>query len=810
MAVTFRAAGTAASGTTSVACSQPSGTASGDLLLAFVVDHATSGNSTAPTGWTRRGGVAGTAGRFQVFSATVGQGGLTGTSWTFSGLTTRALGRIVGYSGADTTTPLDGITPSARLNASGTVGTTSITPASSGDMIVAAYAAMANGSTWSAESTTSPGGLTERADSANSTYCSLAIADGTQTTAGATGVSTATMATAGTNAAILLAIRANQTHAYAGSGSVANSGTATTSHTTNFTYTGGGGGPAGTFSRVQGDYALATSSPVTSLTVTLPSTPTPGNLLVAYVSPATQSLSSVKDAGNNTFTVTPGSPSHLASGPGPCYLAYLVVPATPSAAITLNLTTSDYCELRVSEFACSGAWEFDTDAVGNATGNPVTVPSITPATDGSLLYAGVSASGTPSTASPWTLDDEGSSYYNGGAYILASSGTQSVHFGVSGSSNTIVGAFKPLAGSGDAGVSISGEAVTSFTTGDVSDFPYSGSGDVVATGAGSISYAVHYAYSVSGTVLLSGAATTTRTANYSYVPTGSAVVVNGTATTGQTANYAKAGTGVVVATGVATTTHTYSYSYAGTGVESITGAATTSRSGNYASVGIGSLYVIGTATTGQTAKYSNTGSGSITATGTTSTAYTANYGHVASGNVVVIGSATTTATANYSASGSGVVSVLGVAATSYATVAGFTHSGSGSLSVNGGAATSYTRSFAIVGSGGVIASGSGASGSTANYSTTGAGSITVSGAAGTAYIVAGTGGVYVVTDVRAVCKLSITAANVRNGLAIASVGNTQRLSADKVTCINSIACANVEASTLITATAMANTIPEGQ
>ena len=56
MPVTYRAASASlATGTTSVTPALPAGVAAGDLLLAFIVDHATSGNSSAPSGWTRQG-----------------------------------------------------------------------------------------------------------------------------------------------------------------------------------------------------------------------------------------------------------------------------------------------------------------------------------------------------------------------------------------------------------------------------------------------------------------------------------------------------------------------------------------------------------------------------------------------------------------------------------------------------------------------------------------------------------------------------------------------------------------------------------
>jgi hypothetical protein len=76
-------------------------------------------------------------------------------------------------------------------------------------MIIGAFASLASGATWSNEQVaTNPGALTEQADSAFSTYLSLAIADGLQSTAGATGVSTSTMSgTAGNNAGALVSLR---------------------------------------------------------------------------------------------------------------------------------------------------------------------------------------------------------------------------------------------------------------------------------------------------------------------------------------------------------------------------------------------------------------------------------------------------------------------------------------------------------------------------------------------------------------------------------------------------------------------------
>jgi hypothetical protein len=203
--IKLRGLGTSTNGTTSLALPQPSGTATDDVLVAFTIDHATSGNTTVPTGWTRQGGVAGTAGRFQIFTAVVGRNGLTGTSWTWSSLTTRALGRIIGYYNVNPAAPVD-VTPSARLNASGTYGTTAVTVATVNALVLAAFASLANGTAWSAESVATSPTLTEQGDSANSSFCSLAIADGIKPATGSTGASTATPVTGAANAGILTAL----------------------------------------------------------------------------------------------------------------------------------------------------------------------------------------------------------------------------------------------------------------------------------------------------------------------------------------------------------------------------------------------------------------------------------------------------------------------------------------------------------------------------------------------------------------------------------------------------------------------------
>ncbi len=208
MAITFRAAGTVGTAaTTSVSLSQPTGTTTGDLLLAFVIDHATSGSGAAPTGWTLQGGAAGTGGRFQVFSAIVGSGGLTGTSWSFTGLTSQVEGCITGWFNTDLNVPMD-VTVSGRVNARGTTGTTSITPVSANNMVVGGFAALATNSTLTSPTTATLGSLSNSAvNSSYSTFSTLSVAYVPQAVAGSTGASSVTMSTGGNNAALLLSIK---------------------------------------------------------------------------------------------------------------------------------------------------------------------------------------------------------------------------------------------------------------------------------------------------------------------------------------------------------------------------------------------------------------------------------------------------------------------------------------------------------------------------------------------------------------------------------------------------------------------------
>ena len=410
MSIAFRAAGTVTTGTTAItSMPEPSGTATGDCLVALILDHATTGTTTAPTGWTRQGGAAGTGGRFQVFTAIVGQGGLTGTTWTWSSLTTTCEGVILGFTGVDPANPIDSVTPSARVNASGTKGTTAITPNTANDMIIAAFAALASGSTLATPTLTDPasGSLALAVNQSNSTHSTLAAWYGLQTTASTTGASGITMGTAGINAALIIALR------------------------------------PGYFTNVQGKVSSNYSSG-TTMSVVLSAAPTLGNLVCVGIYFNSSTLTglgcTIADSNGNAYTITPNSPETATFvDEGAVYLAYLLsAPSNASATITATFVGSTVVqgEMRAEEFSLSSGYTaaFDTDigaSAGAASGLTINTPSITPTTVCELLYAlGVPDGSITSANSPWTQDSAGIGPDTcDGAYILScAAGATAVNF----------------------------------------------------------------------------------------------------------------------------------------------------------------------------------------------------------------------------------------------------------------------------------------------------------------------------------------------------------------------------------------------
>ena len=199
-----------ASGTSSASVAAPASVATDMLLVCVKIDRATSGTTTAPTGWTRVASTASTSGRIEVFVGVYGRNSMSAGPWSFTG-TTRTLARIESYTGATTADPGSGYgmdaAPVVRYNASGTTGTAGITPVTNNAMILAAFGSLTANYTWSAETAANGPTLANEQESAYSTYLDLALVNAILATAGATGNTSATQSTGGNNAGAVVAIR---------------------------------------------------------------------------------------------------------------------------------------------------------------------------------------------------------------------------------------------------------------------------------------------------------------------------------------------------------------------------------------------------------------------------------------------------------------------------------------------------------------------------------------------------------------------------------------------------------------------------
>ena len=203
--------GTKANGTTTCAPTLPTNGA-GDIIVAFVVDHGTSGSTTLAN-WTNQGSIAASGGRFQVFTCVVS--GTNCNSPSFASLTTRSECNVVAYAGVNLTTPMDVAATAQSNTVSANTGSATITTVTNGAMVIAAYASLSNAATWSAEEVATDPTISEKYDGANSSYCSLDIAEGLKATAGSTGASSATMSAWVANEGILMALRPAQAYTYA-------------------------------------------------------------------------------------------------------------------------------------------------------------------------------------------------------------------------------------------------------------------------------------------------------------------------------------------------------------------------------------------------------------------------------------------------------------------------------------------------------------------------------------------------------------------------------------------------------------------
>lgn len=201
---------------------------------------------------------------------------------------------------------------------------------------------------------------------------------------------------------------------------------------------------AGTFSHIQGNSSISTGAGIVTNSVTLGAAPRLGDLVcVAVITDSgnntSQTAMTVKDSNNNSYTVTPGSPSTALTGGGQVWLAYLLsAPANATAVINAAWTgATTSTEMWADEFSPnSGIIAFDKDAkvTNNTPGTTINTPSITPATAGELLFACAASSGiiTAPTANgtlgAWTGSGGGVQNGDMAEYDLAASVAQAVNF----------------------------------------------------------------------------------------------------------------------------------------------------------------------------------------------------------------------------------------------------------------------------------------------------------------------------------------------------------------------------------------------
>src|SRR6266581_1172642 len=99
------------------------------------------------------------------------------------------------------------------------------------------------------------------------------------------------------------------------------------------------------FSQIQGASAPSGGSTSTTITVTLTTNPVTGNLVCVGLAlgGAVTSLT-IKDANNNSYTISPNSPA-IEAGSNRVYLAYLLsAPANASKTITAAWTTGQFSD----------------------------------------------------------------------------------------------------------------------------------------------------------------------------------------------------------------------------------------------------------------------------------------------------------------------------------------------------------------------------------------------------------------------------------------------------------------------------------
>ena len=190
---------------------QPAGTQAGDVLVAGIAVRG-SVTVTPPSGWNLiRPDANGSSMKLTSYYRVATSFEPASYTWNFSSAKAAA-GTITGYSGVDTTNPIDVANGQFNLNDSTSIVAPSVTTTAADERIVALFSTMVE--TTIAE----PAGMVERGEDTAAAGAeppvTIATADTVQATAGASGDKTATAAAADRTAGQLIALR----NAQAGSG----------------------------------------------------------------------------------------------------------------------------------------------------------------------------------------------------------------------------------------------------------------------------------------------------------------------------------------------------------------------------------------------------------------------------------------------------------------------------------------------------------------------------------------------------------------------------------------------------------------
>lgn len=211
----YRSHASASSTTTTLTCNKPTGTVSGDVLVAIIGYYLPTAPITPPSGWTL-GGSNANGNNAGIWYYKVAGGSEPATyAWTFTGSDESHV-VIAAYSGIDNVSPID-VQSEVNGNGDGGITVPGITMSGAGTLV---FLAGSNAGYVVGVPCTPPSGMTERAEVKGASYGDAYLADQEIAAAGATGNKTMT-ATSGTNAGSHAAFLVGLKAASGGGGSTA-------------------------------------------------------------------------------------------------------------------------------------------------------------------------------------------------------------------------------------------------------------------------------------------------------------------------------------------------------------------------------------------------------------------------------------------------------------------------------------------------------------------------------------------------------------------------------------------------------------